>query len=251
MKSTNLQKLVILSTSDYDKFRFYPSNRPADHWAKIAESIEGKDFTMYNPIICAKEPEGLFIIDGQNRFKACQFLGRPVYYVIAHNATEKDIQRLNVSQKNWTASDYLNYYVQHGNKHYIKLAQLLHEIPEFTILHMTRIWQNHSRAEGRNPAETFRSGKYTLPEKGVSKIRKVASLYRAIEAAVGDVPGKAAFVAALSSLTLKKEFSHAQMKDKIQKYPYLFEGRGRSTGYIEVLENIYNYRQKNKVNLRY
>jgi hypothetical protein len=250
MRSTNLQNLVILSTIDYDKFRFYPSNRPADHWAKIAESIEGKDFTQYNPIICAKEPEGLFIIDGQNRFKACQFLGKPVYYVIAHNATENDIQRLNVAQRNWTRTDYLNYYCHHGNNNYIKLAQLLDEIPEFSIQHMINTWRPIGTKDS-STSDVFKMGGYKLPDRGIAKIRKVANLYKCFESIVGDIPSKTAFIAALSSLTLKKEFSHAQMKEKIKKYPYLFEGRGRADGYIAMLEDIYNYRQKNKVNLRY
>jgi hypothetical protein len=249
---TNLQKVVIFSTKDYNEFAFFPSNRPADHWPKVAKSIDNKDFTPYNPIICTKLKGRLYIIDGQNRFLACKSLGLPIFYVVAPDCNESDIASLNIAQKNWSTNDYLNFYVSQGRPSYLKVQALLDEYPFMKASYIMRIHQRHGKSS--STIQIFKNGDYKLDHKAESKVRKTAVLYKSFIDVLGgveNIPSNTAFISALSSLVGHPNFSPSQMVEKIKKYPYMFEGRGRMVGYVELLEYIYNYRQKQKVQLRY
>ena len=112
--------LEVRSSYDYDKFGFYPGNRKPTHVERIKDSIQEKDLTQFVPILVTKDNGLLMIIDGQNRYFACKELGKPIYYIEAKGLLESDMIVLNTNQKNWSLSDYVDFYCNQRDINYLR-----------------------------------------------------------------------------------------------------------------------------------
>lgn len=237
----------IFSTRDYDLFKFYSSNRPAEHWKTIAESIEKRDLTPHNPIIVSKD---YHIIDGQNRFMACKSLGKPIYFTVADNASDRDIALLNARQRNWALQDYLNFYCTHGFVDYIALDKIINETGLKLYWVVNSIWQ--STPERGKTTESFKKGIYKFPKQAQLKCRKVSSVLFVIENTIdlSEIKNRTSLVSAISSL-VSADVNTNELKDKIKKYPFLFKAQADQVHYKGMLETIFNYRRREKVSFRY
>jgi hypothetical protein len=245
-------------STDYSEFEFFPSNRPADKWVKIAQSIEKKDLTRFNPIITVIINGKKYIGDGQNRFVANKHLGLPIYHFIAtqDEFEEKDISLLNVNQTNWSLNDFMSFYVSHGYPEYVKLSQLKIEMPLFSLHDFLKVWQSGGKKESNwSTSEGFKSGLYTISKEGLLKLRRVYSVLNTIyeNCDGGELKNRGSLVSGISKITLSENFSYTHMVDQIRKYSHLFVAQGDAIHYADHLEYIYNYRKRNenKVSLKY
>ena len=101
----NKQEIPTIHKSyDYDMFSFIESNRPTAKIKQLVKSIKECDLTSYNPIIVDTNYR---IIDGQHRFKACESLGLPIYYVICKEDAIKSMILLNQSMRSWRQEEFL------------------------------------------------------------------------------------------------------------------------------------------------
>lgn len=251
----NVLPLSVLSTRDYSRFSFYDANRPADHWPKLARSIEERDLTPYVPVMCAVDVSSglLQIIDGQNRFKACESLGLPIYYMIVPEGKEDDIQRLNQYQKNWTADDYLNFYAKKGVPAYTTVVALIGECPGFNATTVARIWQGGKRDYKTNAMTAFKRGTYTIPPEGQSKVRQVYAIFSKIKSGFGPkgIVNKGSLISTLSSLYLHDLFDVKKMAAQIDKYGHMIYSGADKDHYRDMLEHVYNFKQRSKVSFKY
>lgn len=123
-KGVSKTDIVIYKTSDYPKFKFSALNRTPKHFNKIVESIKKGDFTPYNPIlVTAMEDGNLLLIDGQNRFLACQKLGLPIHFVVCGEVTIEDAPTLNSASKNWPGIEYVEHFAKMGKEDYVKILE--------------------------------------------------------------------------------------------------------------------------------
>lgn len=67
--------IEIHKSTDYGWFKFLPTNRTVVTSTRVKDSVETFDLTPYVPLIVTKDG---YIIDGQNRFKVCRELGKPI-----------------------------------------------------------------------------------------------------------------------------------------------------------------------------
>lgn len=117
--------VAIFKTTNYSRFKFSALNRVPNHSNNIIKSIQKNDFTAYNPILVTVIESGDFIIiDGQNRFLACQKLGLPIYFIVSGEASIEDAPTLNSASRNWSGMEYIEHYAKRGDKNYIKLLEL-------------------------------------------------------------------------------------------------------------------------------
>jgi len=243
---------TVLSTFNYNLFRFFDANRPPLHWRKIMQSIEKKDLTKYVPILVVRIKGSLFIIDGQNRFLACKELGLPIYYILLPDDCDEDVMfMLNIDRKNWTLENYLNYWVARGNEEYKKVQSVLSECVEFTVSDVLSVWQSRSKV---GASELFKKGNYTISQKGINKIRIVYAIINAIESSVsknefGKRPA-GSLVKAVSSILVCGANPNILI-DRIKSYPHLFKKQADQPHYFAMLEHIYNYRTREKIAFRY
>lgn len=124
---------TVQSTTHYDLFKVLPGNRKVNsqHVESLRKSIDLNGFISQNPIIVN---ENHYVIDGQHRLEAARKLGEPVYYVMLKGGDLESVQLLNATQRPWLIDDYLESYIELGNKEYVYLKEFCEkwEIPVST-----------------------------------------------------------------------------------------------------------------------
>lgn len=116
--------MQILKTNDYTLFKLIVANREIDekHVNRLAKSITRKNLLYIRPLIVNEKMQ---IIDGQHRLAAAKICKATVHYIKVDGLTKSDISVINTAQKNWTRSDFINFYAMDGNTHYKQLAAFL------------------------------------------------------------------------------------------------------------------------------
>lgn len=111
-------EIKIWSSNQYEKFNLSKFNRDPSHYKKVKDSVEANDYTMYQPILVDKY---MNVVDGQNRFLACQELGYPIYFIVSKEIHIYAAADINQASKNWSAMDYTRHYAERGRESYITL----------------------------------------------------------------------------------------------------------------------------------
>lgn len=109
----------IYETSDYDMFKLSKSNRNVAYRKELFEEAK-KGFIA--PIVVDKN---MIVIDGQSRLFHARKAEVPIKFFMDENISEKDIVRMNTTQKSWTNKDYIESYANEGNENYQKLLKLV------------------------------------------------------------------------------------------------------------------------------
>jgi len=109
----------IYETTNYDAFKLSKSNRNVAYRKELFEEAK-KGFIA--PIVVDKN---MTVIDGQSRLFHAQKANVPIKYFIDKEISEKDIVRMNTTQKSWSTKDYIESYANEGNEHYEKLLKLV------------------------------------------------------------------------------------------------------------------------------
>ena len=121
----------VYRTSKLDVFNIIKGNRPPNpqHVRRLADSIRTNGM-MQNPIIVN---ENLDVIDGQHRLLAAKDSSSVIYYIIMEGYGLKEVQELNINQKNWSKKDFLESYADMGLESYVKLRNFMRKNPAFLI----------------------------------------------------------------------------------------------------------------------
>lgn len=116
--------MQILKTNDYSLFKSIMANREIDekHVNRLAKSIARKNLLYIRPLIVNEKMQ---IIDGQHRLAAAKQIKATVHYIKVDGLTKSDISVINTAQKNWTRSDFINFYAMDGNAAYKQLAAFI------------------------------------------------------------------------------------------------------------------------------
>ena len=111
-----------METKEFEKFKFLDCNREINQTqlSKIKKSIMEHGYIKSLPILVNENSE---IIDGQHRFIACKELNVPMEIAFISNSDEVLID-LNTTQKTWGIKDYVHYYSTKNVKEYNKIIEL-------------------------------------------------------------------------------------------------------------------------------
>tara|TARA_R100001460_G_scaffold77120_1_gene118072 strand:+ start:71 stop:859 length:789 start_codon:yes stop_codon:yes gene_type:complete len=241
--STENQTPEIKKTKNYEIFKYHRANRAINknHVENIKKSMQNK--FLISPITVNEKFE---VIDGQHRLIASKDLGLPVYYFINNNYSIKEMQRLNAINKNWTPANYLNTGVQLNNQNYIDFKKFKKKYGFSHDVNLTLL----ANISSNNNAEKFREGTfevkdYTLACKYADLIYLVSPYYKEFK--------RRRFVSAILFLLKHKQdvFSMKEFIDKLKKQPNSLQNCVNTKQYLELIEEIYNYRRRLKVNLRF
>lgn len=114
--------IAVFQTEDYNQFTLIKGNRPLNQKKikKIIAEIEsGNDMLRYYPIQVKVVEDKLRILDGQHRCFICQKLKRPVYFIlVTEEKSMQDIAKVNSNVEKWKDEDFINCYINTGNKNY-------------------------------------------------------------------------------------------------------------------------------------
>lgn len=237
----------IFQTKEYSKFKFRRDNRIVNdnHVKGLIKSMRERGWEPGSYVVINEKGE---VIDGQHRVKAAMEINIPINYVIEKRASFETIRNLNRNQKNWAVADHIHGYVSENNLNYVRLNNFIKTYPDLKVTECMMLTQNNFTSISR---QEFESGKFTTRDmvKAMSWADNIMSLKPYFEGY-----NRSIFVRGLVKILSKKpEFKFEEFLHKIQLRPGSIHLCGNVDQYIEMIEDIYNYKRRNneKLNLRF
>jgi hypothetical protein len=247
LRSTAQQDLVVNVTTDYDMFIKHDGNRKVNelNLNKLVKSMKKK--TLISPIIVN---ENLEVIDGQHRLAALEKLKQPVYYVKISGYGLPEMQILNSVSKNWTSDDFMESYIDLGYEDYKRYKEFKVRYG-FGHTETAAILQNKKSDPGSNSkirggefkTGDFKIGNYDYAVECAEKIEMVKPFYSGYKRRV--------FIYAMMRLFDNSNYNHSVFLGKLSYQSASLVDCVSTEQYLLLIEEIYNYKNKNKVSLRY
>jgi len=249
------------STNDYSKFKKLKGNRNVNklHVRRLMDSF--KQAYLLSPIIVNQKYE---IIDGQHRFEAAKALGLPINFIICNDYLLKEVQLLNTNMKNWGKLEYLKSYVDLGYPEYIKFSDFMKIFPEFTFSSCETILTNslsgghisktsvnlkdEINKSGSYAFRYFQEGELFIPdyEKSIENAEKIMMIKPYYEKFNDPT-----FVRAMIGIFKLEHYSHSRLLDRLAANQNSLVPCRNVTQYKLLIEDIYNFRSREKVSLRF
>ena len=189
------------------------------------------------PIIVNEKNE---IIDGHHRYEVYKRNPElPIRYIVCKGYGLKEVQVLNQHSRTWQIADFLNGYVNFGNKNYIVLKNFVEETGLNVGLALSVVNRHENQQE---LTIRFKNGSYTVGDMAFAG--KLALALRAFDGFEGWKTNN--FVKAFMQVFEHPRYDHEVMKQKLEYR--IVERQSKINDYIAHLCEIYNYRQTVKSN---
>lgn len=249
----------VYRTSDLSIFKQIDGNRVPNlqHVKRLSESIRVYGMKC-NPILVNEQME---VIDGQHRLMAAKQADSFVYYIVIQGYSLSEVHTLNLNQKNWTKKDFMEGYANMGVESYIKLKKFVEKNEDFAFTdciglcsQMSGANRNYSISNKIRPTailnmkEVFEEGTwlgkdFNLAQEWANKIRMIKPYYAGYS--------RSNFVGCLIGLFQNENFDFNEFMHKLRLQPTALVDCANREQYRTLVEDIYNYRSRNKINLRY
>lgn len=229
-------------TRRYGQFSFAKENRPvevmnlkAEHKA-LRTSMQTYGFLPAFPIMVSSVNGKFIVKDGQHRLTFAREFGLDVYFVI--DKTDVSIADINKAQAGWSARDYAMSWANQGREEYRKALEFMDQwgLPigsAFSILGGTIVFQN---LKDKFHAGTF---KIRTPKTAL----RVARFYSDLCGLRKGVRN-ANLLAALWACCHVDYFDESRIIDTVTRRPDMFYNAGTRENFLELLENIYNFKRR-------
>ena len=241
-----MNDIQVHTTKDYSLFKTLNGNRDVNqlHLTRLKESMKKNHLTT---IIMVNE--NFEIIDGQHRFLISQELKLPINYIISKNYGLNEVQILNAHMKNWTIVDYVNGYCDLGFKDYEIYRKFINEYG-FTN-HVALVLLSGESIRGTSEVSIttkFKEGKFKINDLNNSK--KMADKIMMIEPYYKGFLRRS-FIYALKGMFKNENFEFTEFLAKLKQQPTTLQDCTNVLQYKSLIEEIYNYRRREKINLRF
>lgn len=246
-------------TNDYSMFKTLDGNRNVNklHVNRLKESF--KKAYLLSPIIINLRNQ---IIDGQHRFEAAKALGLPIYYIICDDYGLEEVQILNTNMKNWKKEDYLHAYCDLKKPEYLQFRNFMRRYPDFGIaaceVLLTGMQNGKQRTDTNREFTSNKSGKYTIKyfEQGDLVIPDYDYSIECAEKILMIKPyyegyNRPSFVRAMHGIFKIEYYNHAKFVDRLKASPTALQHCANVTQYKLMIEDVYNFRSREKVSLRF
>jgi hypothetical protein len=234
----------VYKTNDLSIFKQIDGNRVPNlqHVKRLADSIRIYGMKC-NPILVNEQME---VIDGQHRLMAAKETESFVYYIIVTGYDLHEVHTLNMNQKNWGIKDFMDSYANIGIESYIKLRKFSQDNQDYT-LPVCIMFCSNSVNNGYKGSH-FNDGAWKI--KNVDLAQDWANKIRLIKSFFINYNSRS-FVGTMMILFQNKSFDFNEFMHKIRLQPTALKICATSDQYKTLIEDIYNYKSRNKVNLRY
>jgi len=231
----------VYETYNYEMFRTIEGNRDTNktHIKRLMSSME--EMYLMSPIIVNSKME---IIDGQHRYESAKNLELPIRYIVDISAGLRAVQLLNAKNKDWTPTDYMESYIKLGNKDYILYKEFKEK---YKLPHQVcQVLLNGSF--GRTVSHGFNNGEFKIQNLEYSETvaQTVTESYEYYQGSK-----RRSYVYAIAKLSKKEEFNSNKYIRKLKIQQSKMYDCSNTAQYIELIESIYNYKNRKKVNLRF
>ena len=239
-QSEPMVSIQVHTTTDYFLFKPVNGNRNKNmlHLNRLKKSIS--DNYLFTVIIVNENYE---IIDGQHRFEAIKELKLPLNYIIMKGYSLREVQILNANSKNWNAEDYLEGYCNLGFKDYMVYRDFKNKY-------------NFGHNECMSLLSNSRDVKLNLFYEGKFKVYNLLEAEKKADLILLTEPyykncRRRSYVYAMIALFNNPNFIFSDFLQKLKIQPTALQDCNNQTSYLSLIEEIYNYKSRNKVNLRY
>ncbi len=236
----------IFETKDYSIFKFRDDNRVIrpNHVKKLASKMKNRGWLPASVVTINGSGD---VIAGQHRVKAAIETGTPVRYKVVKGAGIDEMTEMNTLQVNWSPFDHLHKFVVRGVPSYITFDKFVKEFPMFKYTEIAMFLNNNQSSIQR---DTFENGQWEV--RSVSKAREWANNILQLKEYGEKFFNRAIFVRAMIKvMSNKPEFVFDEFIHKVKLRPMNFKQCGTVDQYVEMIEDIYNYRRSDKINLRF
>jgi len=256
LSATEVNK--VYKTNDLSIFKSIDGNRVPNpqHIKRLKTSII-ENGMLCNPILINDKME---VIDGQHRLIASQEAKSFIYYIILKDYSLSEVHTLNLNQKNWTKKDFMDGYADMGIESYIKLREFVKKHEDFTFTDCISLCSNNSAQPNGastkfrliNPElstqEVFTEGNwkgkdFNLANEWAEKIRLIKPYYANYN--------RSMFVLTMIILFKTENFDYSEFMHKLRLQPKALVDCANREQQKLLIEDIYNWRSRQKVNLRY
>jgi len=246
IENVPMNEIQVHTTTNYSLFKTLNGNRDVNqlHLKRLRESINNNHLTT---IIMVNEK--FEIIDGQHRFLISQELKLPINYIISKNYGLNEVQILNANMKNWTVIDYVNGYCDLGFKDYIIYRDFVNEY-EFSNQVALYLLSGEfvSGSKENSISVKFKDG--TFKVKDLNNAKRIADKIMMIEPYYKGYLRRS-FIYALVGMFNNENFEFTEFIAKLKQQPTTLQDCTNTSQYKSLIEEIYNYRRREKINLRF
>jgi hypothetical protein len=229
------------TTTDYFLFKPIDGNRNKNHLHLMRLKKSMAENYLFTVIIVNENYE---IIDGQHRFDVIKELNLPLSYVVCSGYGLDQVHILNQNSKNWGNADYLEGYCKLGYTEYLEFKKFIdkHQINSQIALYLL------SGQDSGQMSKTFNAGNFKIKnlqesENTMDKLHLCGMYFPQYKMRW--------FVYAMVRLFKKPQFEFTEFLQKLKTQPTALQVCNDVDQYISLIEEIYNYRRRDKVNLRY
>jgi len=240
-----MNDIQVHTTKDYSLFKTLNGNRDVNqlHLTRLKESMKKNHLTT---IIMVNEK--FEIIDGQHRFLISQELKLPINYIISKNYGLNEVQILNANMKNWQTMDYVNGYCDLGYKDYELYRDF---VADYGFQNQIAILLLSGEQVGGNDISAgtkFKEGLFKV--KDLSNAKRMADKLKMIEPYYKGFMRRS-FVLAVYGMFKNENFEFTEFIAKLKQQPTTLQDCTNVSQYKSLIEEIYNYRRREKINLRF
>ena len=239
----------IKTTRNYSQFRFMKGNRAVSslHLERLITSMREK--YVPTPIIVNKDNE---IIDGQHRFSATKYLGLPLYYFRALNGSGlEDVRIINTNNRTWTNNDHLKSFMEKERDEYPDtFATKPYHLFDWLKSTYSLPFQIVMSLVGADPfhkAQGFKKG--NLKVRDFSQAKADAIYLHAMKEFY-EHWRKRSFLSAMCTLMKQSAFNRKRWIRKIGINRTKLVQCTNANDYIERMEYIYNWNERDKVTFK-
>lgn len=249
----------VYKTYDLSIFKSIDGNRVPNlqHIRRLTDSLKVHGMKC-NPILVNEKME---VIDGQHRLQAAKNVNTFVYYIVVNGYKLEEVHTLNLNQKNWGKRDYMEGYAEMGIESYIKLREFVLKNDDFTFTDCIALCSNITTSSGNSIVNKFRHNKtsskqievfeegtwvgkdFDLAQQWAHKIRMCKPYFEGYN--------KTTFVGTMIGLFQNNLFDFSEFMHKVRIQPKALVDCANREQMRALIEDIYNYKSRNKVNLRY
>jgi hypothetical protein len=248
----------VYKTNDLSIFKQIAGNRVPNpqHIKRLKTSIL-QNGMLCNPILVNEKMQ---VIDGQHRLIASQEAQSFIYYIILKDYSLSEVHTLNLNQKNWTKKDFMDGYADMGIESYIKLREFVNKNDDITFIDCLSLCSNKAGNETgttdkyitKNPdisvVEVFVEGTwkgkdFNIAQEWIEKIRLIKPYYGGYNRSV--------FIRTMIGLFKNEDFNYSEFMHKIRLQPTALVDCANVQQQRLLIEEIYNYKSRQKISLRY
>ena len=232
--------MQVKETKNYSMFSTIEGNRPKNelHLKRLRKSMEEE--LLISPIIVNEKHQ---VIDGQHRLHVSKELKLPLRYIIAEGYGLSEVHRLNQNSKNWTMAEFIEGYADMRYTEYMYLRGFI-DRTGLNITSALALLANDSSSH----TKSVRLGTWKSVHR--ERANTIADWVNILKQYY-DGANRQGFVRALINLYNNENFEFSHFIGKVALQPSALVNCVNSAQYLTLIEDIYNYRSRNKVNLRF